>query len=273
MIPFLFEFQGPIAVDQYLLGSPRWTRPMALVRVRMVCEAGASTEPTVFQLEVNGTLVDKTIRVMPRFAGDIVNLVLRLNYVLPANSWLRIKCVSGPSDPADALRAIGLNLEASESSTATVVTGEMWVRYVEKHEKIRLFEYDPVTHLFTESSSGLAATRATLDNATTFAATIKGTTAALVLGDQFKVNEVICNGGTATNNNPRLEFYIGSRRVASLTQSGILYVADVTESGTITAGDDRFELYGAGVLVATIGPLVDEGATILTAIELCEPTT
>jgi len=271
--PFVFTFQGPILPGQYLLGSPKWTRAMALLTARIVCQAGASTDPTVFQLEVDGVLVAKTIRVMPRFAGDIINLPLRLNYILPANSWLRIKCVSGPADPADAVRAIGLNLEADESSSVTPSTPEMWVRYVEKGEKIRLFEYDPSTHLFTESTVGLASTRATLDNATTFAATIKSTTAAHVVGDQFKVNEVICNGGVATNNNPRLEFYIGTKRVASLSQSGLLFVMDVTESATVTGGTDRFEFYGSGVVVATIGPIVDSGATILTAIELCEPTT
>lgn len=245
---------------------------VGLVNVRLVCTAGASTQRTILQLEVDGVLIAKSIHVMPRYAGDRINLVLRIGTVLPPNSELRVKCVSGPSNSADAIRAIGLNLYADEASTVVTPAGEMYVRWVNQAENLRLLEYNPSTHLFTESAAGISSGRATLENATTFAATIQGALAARCDATQaFKCNEIVCTGGVATSESPRLEFFIGKLRIATLTRTGVLYVLDVLETATVNSGADRFCLFGNGIISATIGPTVDSGSNILAAVECIEP--
>jgi hypothetical protein len=272
MLVFTFEFAGPLLPDYYLLGSPRWLQPVSLINARLVCTAGASTDATVLQLEIDGALIDKSIPIFPRFAGDTINIVLSINRILAAESELRVKCVSGPLIAADAIRAIGLTLGATEASTATPPVNDLWVQWMTDSERLRLFEYDPATHLFTESSAGISATRATIDNATTFLATIQGTTVAQCnSSQQFKVNELICNGGTSGAESPRLEFFIGQTRVASLSSAGTLWVIDVAEAASISGVSDFFAFYGAGVLSAVLGPIVDGGANILAAIECVEP--
>lgn len=271
MNTFLFQFTGPIAAGQYLLGSPSWSEPVAITSVRLTCLTGTSTEATVFQIEVDG-VAQKAFRVMPDRAGQLINIPLPIKLTIPAEAEIRVSCVTGPSTTEGALREIGLTLYAPEASSATPLTGEMFVNWVNGPEKLRLFDYNPSTHQFTEASSGVSATRATIDNSTGFTATIQGTVAARSIGDQLASDEFICNGGTAASESPRLEFFIGSQRVATLTKTGLFYVGDIDEAASVTAGTNRFSFHGTGGVIATIGPAVDGTGNILTAIECVEPT-
>lgn len=268
---FVFTFAGSILPGQYLLGSPRWSKDMGLINVRLVCTAGNSTTPTVFQLEFNGVSA-KTITAIPAFPGASINLVIPINLILSAGAELRIKCLSGPSDSAGALRAVGLNLSADDSTTITQPANDMWVQWVDGSNRFRMFDYDQPTHLFSESVAGISSGLATIDNASTFIATILGSTVARADSFQkFISNEFLCTGGLATTKSPRLEFYIGTARVATLTSEGQFLVLDVVESSGVSIALNRFCFYGAGVLAATIGQ-ADSGSTILTAVELGEPT-
>lgn len=271
MNTFAFECTAQVADDQYLLGSPTWPNPIDILRCRLICKAGNSLEPTVFGIEIDGVLTGKTIPIFPDRAGGIVNIVYPVAFKLDAESELRIKCISAPSDPADQIRAVGLNLEAQEASSFIPTPEDLYVWWVDTNESLRIFEYDAGTHLFTESSSGVSTGRAAIDNAATLAITIRGIPVANSnSSQQFKVNEIICNGGTSCTETPRLEFFIGSSRVAALTGTGVLYVFDVIESASVSAGDIVFSFFGGGVLAATLGSLAD-GPKILTAIECVEP--
>lgn len=274
MVTFLFEYDNPLVPGKYLLGSPRWTKPVGLINCRLVCTAGASTDPTVLQLEIDGELIEKTIPIFPRFAGDRINLVIRIGLVLDANSELRVKCISGPTDPDDAIRTVGLNLSADDATTLSPVLpdGEMFVRWVTDTENLRIFDYDTATHLFTESVAGISSSRADLDNAVTFQAKIQDVVVAQSnSSQQFSCEEIVCNGGLATSETPRLEFFIGPTRAAVLTASGRFFVADVTESASISSSDNTFDIYGNGELAAVIGRLTSSGPNILSTIESHEP--
>jgi len=269
---FLFESDSPLLPGDYLLGSPTWPTPMGLINVRLTCKAGASVTRTVLQLEVDGELIDKQIHIFPPAPGARMNLVFPINFAIAAESELRVVCVSGPGADGDAVREVGLNLSAQEASSATPIIGDMFVRWIDGREQLRIFEYDSGTHLFTETVSGISAGRASIGNATTFVATIQSTVAARSnSSQQFKVNQVVCNGGLAIAESPRLEFYIGNSRVATLTKSGVLLVVDVEERASITAGDQCFEFYGNGILSAILGRSGSSGPFKLSTLEICEP--
>jgi hypothetical protein len=274
MLTFLFQFTGTIEVGQYLLGSPKFEGgAVELVNARLIATVGTSVLPTVFQLEINGDLVDKKFPVVPKHAGQMVNLVFRINRKLAEDDEIRIKCVSCP-DVAEGLSTIGFNLTAREASTLTEETGEMYVRWVNGSENIRILEYNPATHLFTETSSGISSGRASIANATTFQAIVDGEVAAECNAvPELLINELMCVGSTGSNETPRIEFWIGATRIASLTKTGRFYVLDIVESASVTGGSTFFEFYGAGALAAVLGPAVDTGVNILTAFEVREPTT
>ncbi len=257
----LFPWTPPLAVDQYLMGSPRWSRPMSLVNARVICKAGSSTARTVLQMEVDGTLVDKRIPILPLAAGEEINFVCALNYLLPAGAELRFKCVQAPDGGDEAaVRELGLNLTAAPASADETPASDLYVRWVSGEENLRLFEYSADTRQFTESAPGLAAGRASIANGVgvgeAAAVIIDGATALTVdLSGVLQVHEFVATGGTAALS-PRLEFWRDQTRLASLTKAGQLVVVDLVETEVaLLGGNDRFELFGNGTRAAIVGPV------------------
>jgi hypothetical protein len=81
-------------------------------------------------------------------------------------------------------------------------------------------------------------------------------------------NEYVVRCGVGTLESPRLEFFVGTQRLATLTKTGVLRILDVEETSDPTGGTDRFEFYGNGEFSAALGPTVSSG---LAAIEIAEP--
>lgn len=246
------------------MGSPRWTRAQTLESVRVTCVAGASLAPTVLTLEVNGVLVEQTVVIAPSVAGQSLHLLVPLRRVLAAGSTIRWKVTAGPGDVTN----LGLTLVVAAAGTSVVVPGQFVVRWVKGGENIPLFQYDPATHLYTETSAGISTGRASIANATTFLAQIEGETVwrADALTSALHSNRLFANGGVSTSDTPRLEWWHGTRRVASVTKAGELRVMDVEENALISGGQDRFEFYGGGVLVAVLSRVVQ-----LVAKQFVEP--
>lgn len=259
-----FKLTGPLLSGSYLMGSPRWAQPVSIGNVRVVCRAGSGSGPltrTVLQMETGGQLVERRIHLLPLESAEEIQVVTALDYILPADTELRFKCVLSPGLEQDAVREIGLTLHATPASEDSVAglpdtpasNEEFYVRWVNDQEDLRLLEYDPETHLFTESSAGISTGRASIDQDCTV--TIDGTVALQIVDESLQVSRFIARGGTAATAFPRLEFWRGNQRLASLTKDGKLYVVDITEAATVSGGSDRFELYGNGSLAAVIGPV------------------
>ncbi len=146
-----------------------------------------------------------------------------------------------------------------DCKTPAVLAAPLFVQWVNPgaggaRESLRLFEYDAGTHGFTESVPGLSSGRAAFTQ-NPFAATIQGSPAMSLSGVAVVCHSLIAMGGTAAyESEPRLEFWRGARRLASVTKSGILRVPDVLEASP-SDGSDRFALVSGGTVQAVISPI------------------
>jgi hypothetical protein len=247
---FPFRHPGPLVVGTYLQGSPRWTAGADLLQARLTCVCG-DAEPTTLTLEADGDLTSVKVVIQPSVEGEEINTVFNLAYRAGPGVEIRWVVTDGPGD----VTRLALTLVAADVGVSIRPTEEMWVRWVNGPEVLRLYDYTPATHQFTEHTAGLAASRAALVNTAEFGASIQGDDALRVTsGGVLQMNLLYCNGGTgALERVPRLEFMAGTRRLASLTKTGTLYVPDYTEESTVDGGSDRFELYGGSALSAVLG--------------------
>ena len=163
--------------------------------------------------------------------------------------------MSGPVDEADAIQEAGLVMEVTTVSSTLTAQPDLLVRYVNGSENVLLFNYSPTTKLFTEASAGVATGRAVIDNSTDFSASIGGVLAVEMVGNVLQCNGWIAIGGVGGSGAPRLEFWKGRRRLATLTQDGVMRVINLSEADLVQSGSDRFEFLGGGVTRATLGPV------------------
>lgn len=139
----------------------------------------------------------------------------------------------------------------------------MHVQWLHGQESLRLFEYNPTTKAFTESQAGLAAGRASISNAP-FNVLIQTVPAWWVADGALNCHELIEDEGIAPLEKPRLEFWRGDRRLATVGKTGVVRLFDITEA-TPTASAYRFQFLAAGnTLIATLG---DEGLTAEALVE------
>ncbi|GEM_PF-5957054 len=118
------------------------------------------------------------------------------------------------------------------------------VRYRDGSTTSDVYFYDPQSHLYTPTGGVPYAvfTR----NATTFSIAINEVLALrAVNGTGLHVVTLTAAGATYGSGRPRIEFYSGGTRMASLTEEGELIVPDVTEQDTAPAGTG-FDFYDTG---------------------------
>lgn len=264
MKTFPFRHPGPLTNGTYLQGSPRWTQATDLLQARLTCNCGVA-EPTTLTLMANGVATSLTVVIRPVVVAESINTIFPLLYRAAALAELRWVVTDGPGD----VTHLALTLVAAEVGVSIAPATDLWVQWVDGPEKLRLYDYESATHAFTEHVAGLAASRALLENATEFNAVIQAEDVMrMTSGGVLQMNLLYCYGGTgALEQVPRLEFMAGTRRLATLTQTGTLYVPDFTEEASVTGGSDRFELYGGSALAAVLGG----NGVNLRAVELDEP--
>jgi hypothetical protein len=247
---FPFRHPGPLAAGVYLQGSPAWSRGADLFEARLTCVCGAAAMTTL-TLYADGVATSIKVFIQPAVSGEVIDRVVPLAYRAEPGVELRWRVTAGPGD----VTRLALTLVAADVGVSIRPAADLWVRWVNGQETLRLYEYDPATHAFTESAPGLAAARALVAN-DDLAVSIQGqdvmrATPTAVL----QINLLHCNGGTGPLERiPRIEFMSGARRLATLTKTGTLYVPDYDESGAVSGGSDRFEFYGGGSLSAVLGP-------------------
>jgi hypothetical protein len=139
---------------------------------------------------------------------------------------------------------------------------EMYVQWVKGWETLRLFDYDTVNG-FTETSAGISGGRASISTAGDLLISIEGEAAMRVEDGELVVGELIEAPGIAAIDSPRLEFWRGSQRLATLSKDGRLRVFAAAEE-TPSYGTERFHFSGTGGLVATLS------ATGLQAVAIVE---
>ena len=123
---------------------------------------------------------------------------------------------------------------------------------------VDLYAYDPTAHTFTEAVSGISTGRATLAysgsaGTQAFAITFSGAgSPSLAISSAGVLTATAVNQGAPSSaETPRLEFYYGTQRLASLTSAGTLWAPAFTNASP-TAGAGIFALYGGGVIRVTI---------------------
>jgi hypothetical protein len=263
--PVLFEINGPLPDGKYLLGRYRWSRAMRLSSALLTCRPPASTDLTLV-LEVGGVLTGAAFTV--KSGGEEVTQSQALNVVVPANASVRWKAVfSGAPENAASNATITLQIIPD---TGAIIQPTLVVTWANGSERLPVFSYDAPSHTFSPLPT--ASGRVTITNQdSTLSITIQNTPVLFVSAAKFYVNELQAMGGTATPESPRLEFQVGGQRIATLTKSGVLLVAQLTDgpppalSPTDAEFYRRFEFYSHGVLTAVLS------ATGLTALNLEEP--
>ena len=138
-------------------------------------------------------------------------------------------------------------------------TVPMVIRHVSSAGTVDLYTYDPATHGFSESSTGISSGRASVGNSGTgvnqvFNVTFAGASnpALQVKADGGLKAAALATGAPNTAQVPRVEFWCGNRRAASLTQTGILF-APGFYNAVLAPGPSTFALYGGGIITVTIG--------------------
>jgi hypothetical protein len=131
------------------------------------------------------------------------------------------------------------------------------VVYVTAYGSVNLYRYDPATQIFTEAVTGITSGRATLayvptDRSGAFNVNFSGPgTVMHVSSDGVSHAGNLIQGTPNTTKVPRLDFYYGSVRAASITAAGELFAFQFAD-GTPTAGTGKFQIFAGGALALTM---------------------
>lgn len=120
------------------------------------------------------------------------------------------------------------------------------VRYLNGEESVDLYTYDADTHILTALDEALLAGRAEIlvDDAS-LEILFAGVPALFANTAATSIVHLVATGSTFLDSTPRLEFYLGTARVASLGADGTLVVINLAEQGNPALVDFEF-LSGAG---------------------------
>lgn len=135
------------------------------------------------------------------------------------------------------------------------------VVYVAAFGSVNLLNYDPATQIFSEVTAGISTGRATLayspsNRSGTFDVTFSGagSPALQVTGDGTVHPTSMIQGSPNSSHVPRLDFYYGSTRVASITAAGEFYAFQFAQGTPVTA-TGQFQIYAGSALALTLaGP-------------------
>lgn len=268
MNPVVFEINGPLPDNEYILGGYRWSRAMRLASALLTCRPPSNGSLTL-TLEVGGVLTSARFTVPAGNQAEVTQSQT-LNVVVPANTTVRWKASFTDAPEAAAMAAsITVQTVADNGALPKPVLSVGWVN---GSERLILFSYDALAHAFF--SLPAASTRATIinqgpDNA--LAISIQNTPVLEASLSKLFVNQLQVLGATATPESPRLEFQIDSQRIATLTKSGVLLVPQIADGppAALSLADAnfyrRFEFYSEGQLTAVLT------STGLTALAIEQP--
>lgn len=255
MQPILYPVNGLWQQGRYLLGAYRWAYPVRLEAANLTVRPPASGSLTL-TLEVGGSLTDVAFTVGSGAGSDEVSLDRDVAVLVPANQWVRwlVTASTVPEEDAASFGSVTVQPYAQSVTQASVPASVYQVGWVEGVSgRVIVFGYDPATHTFTGTSA--AAGRAAFVNNGPDASLSVRIGAAEVLrvaAGEIRCNEFFALGSVATAEVPRLEFLVDGARVATLSATGALRVAQVTEDPASLAGLGGFQFYSGGALTAVL---------------------
>lgn len=143
----------------------------------------------------------------------------------------------------------------AKPNLSAVLTGKIF--YVTGNERTQLYRYDFETNLYAAVNASLLQGRAEIvTDATQFRIDINAVPALKATSTELQVGELTAIGGTFLLGTvyPRLEWWRGPKRIASLSGDGELAVPDVSEVDIDPNVENGFKIPVNGSWVATIGP-------------------
>lgn len=264
MAPILFELSGVLPDSQYLLGDYSFGYPVKLLQALLTCRPPSSGSLTL-TLEVGGVLTSTSFYVSASTQGEVTQ-ALDLSVIVPANASVRWQAAfNGAPEDAASYASVTMNMVPYSGAISSPPMGVIWVNQT---ERLNLFMYDPGSHGFTETVLGISQGRASIVNSgpdNTLTISIQGQSVLVVENGAVCAQQFQAIGGVATSESPRLEFMIGSQRVATLTGSGVLRVANIVEAVPSAVSPGQYAFYSQGELTAVLA------ATGLTAVGITEP--
>jgi len=242
----------------YLLGAWRFTGETTLIHAVLQVQPPRSGNITI-GLEIDGT-VGEVFSIGPNANPDDPSEVViqrPLGLDLAANSFFRWRVVefTSPIEDGPLKTSATIGYVSQGVAQVFVLSPQLSVDWVKGEERFTLFDYDPTTGLFLETAEaeGLSAGRAAIDihARDRVTVTIEDATALRVTSGLVQAAEVDALGGVATNESPRLEFIANGERAATLTKSGVLRVARVTQDAPESA-NTVFSFHSLQALSATL---------------------
>jgi hypothetical protein len=256
MRPVIYQSNGSIDTGGYLMGHHRWGSRVSVARVHIsAVRPLTGSVPTVFTMEVAGVLTGYTVTIYPQ-ANLVTGLPFLVGATVAADSDIRWKCTSGPAEIEDCLSDVTLIMEPAlvGELSAAAASAAMVVKWVYGEERLDLYRYDTGTFVFTEAVAGISSGRAVVAGGSNFSVTFAA--GGLVMeadSSGLKLKKVCANGSCGNTSGPRLEFWIGQERVATLTATGELRVVQASEVSSLTVDSDRYVFEGGGVAKAVLG--------------------
>lgn len=251
--PILFQTASPLVADKYMGGHYKWSHDVLLQSALLTCvppRAGYIT----FTLEVAGALTDVSFTVSSSTQVEVVEEITLLQAVA-AGSVIRWKVTASTAiDDAAWQASITMHGVPKSFGSVTVQTPALTVVWVNGPERLVLFDYDPATHSFSETVSGISSGRASITRSgdTQLEISLQSILALRCQSDTLYINGLEALGGVAATESPRLEFMVGQTRVATLTKTGVLRIVEIDEADP-AVDSHAFGFYSNGSLTANIG--------------------
>lgn len=264
----VFKMPAGLVLNGFLMGHHRFSTTVQLRRVVAAARGGYARPAgtTRLNLVVGGAgsevNIDMSVGASGR-GGELVQRSMDLDLLVGATAELRWQCVSVPPDARAWLTDWVVTVYYDEPGENLVPTPLFNVRWVggARSGEMDLFRYNSTTMEFTEAVAGASLTRAVVTGGANFSVVFTQAPAALPVAMEAATNDLrfgrlMDNHSTATLELPRLEFYIGRLRVASLTRAGnlrVLSVREVDAHASLSGGTDRYGFNFGGALRGTLG--------------------
>jgi hypothetical protein len=243
MNPILFQTNTVLLDGNYLPGQYSWPLPVKLETAWLVCQVPPASGTLILALEVGGAPTPTLFQV-PAGTGASSKLVMlemgRL--IVPPGQAVRWRAsFEGPAQDAGGWATVTVNparaLGAITAPALRVVFQELGLR----PGGVEILRYDPRSDQWSEPVwPGRFLAR---DGQNSITLNTWPYTSLVVLGGVVQAKDFI-ETGIASQDSPRLEFYVDATRVANLTREGVLRVASIAE-GAPPALDSRYQdFYG-----------------------------
>lgn len=242
-----------LLTDDYLDGHYRWGEDIRLVtaRLRGVPPLKGSLK---IALEIDGELTDHVFTV-PAGRSPEIRQDLSINEVLPADTEMRWKVISFTGEDEDASVRMAVVVSAFVFTTGAVLpvpVTDLHVDWINGSTRIRLFDYNPTTDVFTEHETGIATGRLVISSTpgASHTFTIDGSLAMEIEDGELRVNDLYEND--LTPEYPAIQFMSGGIALATLTKSGRLHAGVLVEDAPLTGDAEAFEFRTAGPTLAVV---------------------